>query len=273
MQDELTSFLVDTGRGFILKLNADLDVIWERDTGGRFFQPLRVLPRTGAPGYAVFGACRGHAEQTLFCLAFSDADGNVAAPMTYGTRTSHPYDFDAAPDGGFILTGHLATCPGGCWDGWMVHVDAAGREVWNVSFGEPNGGARERMFEECYGVRSVPGGGFITACGSGVEPGNEVRVDDPLNTWRAYVVRVTEAGTVQWQESYGSPHANNAAEFVLPTRDGGFAVFADSDEHGPGWANFALYKLAGDPPTAAPAARRLGAQPGDGSTTLRGSDE
>ena len=61
----------------------------------------------------------------------------------------------------------------------------------------------------------------MTACGSGVEPDNEFRPDDPLNTWRAYVVRVTEAGTVQWQASYGSPHANNAAELVLPTRDGG----------------------------------------------------
>ena len=247
-QDELTSFLVDTGSGFIMKLDADLNVIWERNTAGRFFQPLRVLPRTDAPGYAVFGACRGRAEQTVFCLGFSDEDGNVAAPTSYGTGTSHPYDFDAAPDGGFILTGHLATCPGGCWDGWIVRVDAAGRELWNVSFGEPNGGAAERMFEECYGVRSVPGGGFITACGTGVEPGNEAHPDDPLNTWRAYVVRVTETGTIRWQESYGSPHANNTAEFVLPARAGGFAVFADSDEHGPGWANFALYKLAGDPP-------------------------
>ena len=139
-------------------------------------------------------------------------------------------------------------------DGTIVAVGYLGAaqdelKVWNVSFGEPNGGAPERMYEECYGVRAVPGGGYVTACGSGVEPGNEFRPDDPLNTWRAYVVRVTEAGTVQWQASYGSPHANNAAELVLPTRDGGFAVFADSDEHGFGeGANFALYKLAGDPP-------------------------
>ena len=188
-QDELTSFLVDTGSGFIMKLDAGLNVIWERGTAGRLFQPLRVLPRTDAPGYAVFGACRGHAEQTVFCLAFSDEHGNVAAPITYGAGTSHPYDFDAAPAGGFILTGHRAACPGGCWDGWLVRVDAAGRELWNLSFGEPNGGAPERMFEECYGVRSVPGGGFITACGTGVEPGNEARPGDPLNTWRAYVVR------------------------------------------------------------------------------------
>ena len=36
---------------------------------------------------------------------------------------------------------------------------------------------------------------------------------------------------------------------MLPTRDGGYAVFADSDEHGAGeGANMALYKLAADPP-------------------------
>ena len=247
-QDELATFLVDTGRGFIMKLDADLNAIWERAAPAGFFQPFRVLPRTDAPGYAVFGACRGRAGQTAFCLGFSDEHGNMAAPTSYGAGTSHPFDFDAAPDGGFILAGHVAACPDGCWDGWLVRVDAAGRELWNVSFGEPNGGAPERMFEECYGVRSAPGGGFITACGSGVEPGNEARPDDPLNTWRAYVVRVTEAGAVRWQASYGSPHANNAAEFVLPARGGGYAVFADSDEHGPGWGNFALYRLAPDPP-------------------------
>ena len=62
-------------------------------------------------------------------------------------------------------------------------------------------------------------------------------------------MRVTETGAVRWQGTSGCPDANNASEFVLPTRDGGFAVFADSDEHGVGeGANFALYKLAGDPP-------------------------
>ena len=252
-QEELTSFLVDSGRGFVMKLDAGLDVVWERSTPARFFQPFRVLPRKDAPGYAVFGACRGRDGQTVFCLAFSDEQGNLGAPLTYGSGTSHPYDFDAAPDGGYILAGHVSSCTDGCWDGWLVRVDAAGRELWNLAFGEPNGGPPERMFEECYGVRAVPGGsggGFIAACASGVEPGNEARPDDPLNTWRAYVVRVTEAGAIHWQATYGSPHANNAAEFVLPARGGGFAVFADSDEHGPGWGNFALYRLAGDPPPA-----------------------
>ena len=248
-QDELNSFIVDTGRAFVMKLDLDLGEVWERRVPGAMFQAFGVQPRTDAPGYAVFGACRGSGEQTRFCISFTDEAGNAAPPIIYGTRTSHPYDFDAAHDGGFILTGHVSGCPDGCWDGLLVRVDATGRELWSVSFGEPNGGTPERMFEECYGVRSVPAGGYVTACGSGVEPGNEARPGDPLNTWRAYVVRVTETGTIQWQASYGSRHANNAAEFVLPTRDGGYAVFADSDEHGAGeGANIALYKLAGDPP-------------------------
>ncbi len=247
-QDELNSFIVDTGRAFVMKLTGDLDVVWERGLPGAMFQAFRVQPRTDAPGWAVFGACIGSGEQTRFCLSFTDEEGNAAAPVIYGTRNSHPYDFDAANGGGFILTGHVSMCPDGCWDGLLVRVDATGRELWSVSFGEPNGGTPERMFEECYGVRSVPGGGYVTACGSGVEPDNEAHPDDPLNPWRAYVVRVTETGTIQWQASYGSPHTNNAAEFVLPTRDGGYAVFADSDEHGAGeGANIAIYKLAGDP--------------------------
>ena len=175
----------------------------------------------GAPtrGYllpAIQGvATSGCAEHTTFCLSLTDEDGNTAPPITYGTGTSHPYDFDAVRDGGFILAGHLATCSYDCWDGWLVRVYDAGRAVWNVSFGEPNGGAPERLFEECYGVRTVPSGGYVTACGSGVEPGNEFRRDDPL-TSRAYVVRVTEAGEVQWQGSTGLPTRTTPRSSCLP---------------------------------------------------------
>ena len=53
-----------------------------------------------------------------------------------------------------------------------------------MSFGEPNGGSRERMYKECYGVPVVAPGGYVIACGSGVDRGNETQPDDPLNTWR-----------------------------------------------------------------------------------------
>ena len=180
---------MDTGRGFVMKLNRDLGVVWERSLPAALFQAFRVLPRSDAPGYAVFGACRGSDEQTRFCISFVDRDGNAAPPITYGAGTSHPYDFDAAHGGGYVLTGHVATCADGCWDGWLVRVDAAGREMWNVSFGVPNGGAPQRMYEECYGVRAVPAGGYVAhaaaASGLGTRRGPTIRSTRGARTWCA----------------------------------------------------------------------------------------
>ena len=37
-QEELNSFIVDTGRAFVMKLDRDLGVIWERTIRGAMFQ-------------------------------------------------------------------------------------------------------------------------------------------------------------------------------------------------------------------------------------------
>ena len=86
---------------------------------------------------------------------------------------------------------------------------------------------------------------------------------------RIFVVRTDEGGVLRFARSYRVGRFN-FGNYVLQeadgrfliagswdagtgARDGGFAVFADSDEHGPGWSNFALFKLAADP--AAPDAK------------------
>jgi len=244
---ERNTFIVDSGGGVVMGLNADLSAAWEKSLPASFFHPFRVLPRASGTGYAVFGACRRPTDEPSFCMSFIDGEGNSSEPILYGDGTSNPFDFDATPDGGYIMTGHRMTCAEGCWDGWMLKVDADGVVIWELTFGEPNGGTPEQMYEECYGVRAVASGGYVTGCGTGVEPGNEVSASDPLNIWRAYVVRVSELGVILWQASYGSPESNNAAEFILATGDGGFAVIADSDQYSEGAANFALFKLGPDP--------------------------
>ena len=116
--------------------------------------------------------------------------------------------------------------------------------LWDITFGQPNGGTPRQMYEECYGIATVPSGGFALACGSGVEPENVRNQDDPLNVWRAYVVKLGEDGTLQWQHTYGRGDADNAAEYLVATRDGGFGVFTDSNELG---GNFGIYRLGPEP--------------------------
>ena len=52
-QEELNSFIVDTGRAFVMKLDRDLGVIWERAIRGAMLQAFGVQPRTDPPGAEV----------------------------------------------------------------------------------------------------------------------------------------------------------------------------------------------------------------------------
>jgi hypothetical protein len=76
---------------------------------------------------------------------------------------------------------------------------------------------------------------------------NETAID---LTWRALVHRTDGAGKQLWQVAYGnrSTHLSNAGEYIIATRDGGYAVYIDSKE----WGNpslggsFAVLRLMPD---------------------------
>jgi hypothetical protein len=88
---------------------------------------------------------------------------------------------------------------------------------------------------ECYGVQPTHDGGYILTCGYGVKS----KTDHPNETdydltWRALVHRTDSAGEPLWQAAYGnrSSHLSNAGEYIIATRDGGYAVYIDSKEWG-----------------------------------------
>ena len=56
------------------------------------------------------------------------------------------------------------------WDAFIIKVNKYGNLEWDNSFGEPLNGDPRKIFDECYGVRSTPDGGYIIACGTGIEP-------------------------------------------------------------------------------------------------------
>ena len=230
------TFIIGSGNSFVMKLSAQLDLIWDRDLENPY-ELKRILPNHNSSGYVGFGACRNEQSETNLCLAFMNLNGEVTQTRIYGD--GHGYDFDRTPDGGFIMGGHKVVNQG--WDGWAVRVNAQGDELWSSTFGQPNGGTSTQMFEECYGVKSVPWGGYVLGCGSGVEPDNIADHNDPLNVWRAYVVRLDELGNLSWHHTYSNGEGDDAAEYIVPTADQGFAVFTDSSELG---GQLGIYKLS-----------------------------
>ena len=97
--------------------------------------------------------------------------------------------------------------------------------------------------------------GYILACGTGVEPGSHPFDSVRLRTWMVLVHRTDSEGKALWQRNYSSnrrsvfgTYRNNAGEYIVATREGGYAVYVDSQSCGNQvtGGNFALMLLGPD---------------------------
>ncbi len=242
-------FIIYGGKCFIMKTDANGNLEWDK-TLDPVFHGMRVL-QTPDGGYAVCSNIqRGNTQDLDFCLLKTDNNGDLTWYNSYGGEAlENCFDFDLAHDNGFILGGHTRTYTKvvGGWDAWLVKTDSDGNLQWHSSFGEPMGGDPLWIYDEAYGVRSTPDGGYVLACGTGVEPENAEDDNNPNNFWSSYVIKTNASGELQWEHIYKKDDMHNAAEYVNICKDGGYIVFLDADGFMENGANaFGFLKLAAE---------------------------
>jgi hypothetical protein len=244
--NEPGGFIISGGKCFIMKTDADGNLEWDK-TLDPVFHGMRVL-QTQDGGYAVCSNIYNESTQDLdFCLLKTDINGNLLWYKNYGGEAQeHCYDFDLTPDNGFILGGHTQTYAKveNGWDVWLVKTDSVGNLEWHNSFGEPLGGDPLWIYDEAYGVKSTPDGGYVLAAGTGVEPENVKDDNDPNNFWSSYVIKTDAFGELQWEHIYKKEGLHNAAEYINICKDGGYIIFLDADGHMENGANaFGFLKI------------------------------
>ena len=99
------------------------------------------------------------------------------------------------------------------------------------------------------GVQSQPYGLAYAAPFPGAER-RYVIAGHSFWTWMLFVARTDENGNALWSGNFTDNAAlqNNAGEYIVATRDGGYAVYVDSQSWGPGstGGNFAIMMLGED---------------------------
>lgn len=103
---------------------------------------------------------------------------------------------------------------------------------------------------ECYGVQATREGGYILTGGTGVESELHPKDSQRSKTWRVLLHGTDGQGKQLWQANYtdNSQLKQNAGEYIVATKDGGFAIYIDSQTWGSPatGGNFAIMKLASD---------------------------
>jgi protein involved in ribonucleotide reduction len=163
----------------------------------------------------------------------TDADGNRLWQKTYG---GSGYDAAAAllatPDGGFLMAGQTTSTDGdvtnahGNNDFWLMKLDASGNKVWSKAYGGSG-------YDGATSMAPAPDGGFIIVGYASSSNGDvSGHLNDPLNFYDVWVLKVDASGNKVWDRNYGGA-GDDLASTVHTAPGGGYYIggYTQSNNH------------------------------------------
>jgi len=226
-----TGFGEGNGDYWVLNLNLDGAVNWEKSYGGTEADAAESIWQTTDDGYVVAGESMsfGAGEFDTWVLKLGDT-GTIEWQRAYGGA-----DWELArsvqqtSDGGYIVAGSTSSFGAGLSDLWVLKLDSSGAIEWHYAYGGTD-------YDEAKAVRQTSDGGYIVAGFTGsFGAGNN-------DFW---ILKLTDAGAPSWQKTYGG-NWDEEAKSIQATFDGGYIVLGDTMSFGVGWADIWVLKLNSD---------------------------
>jgi uncharacterized delta-60 repeat protein len=228
---EADSFGAGRSDFFVLKLNPDGTVAWQKTYGGTSSDMANSIQQTTDGGYIVAGRSSSFgAGGTDAWVLKLNPDGTVAWQKTYGeTGTDMANSIQQTSDGGYIVAGRSSSFGAGVNDAWVLRLNPDGSVAWQMTYGDTG-------HDYANSVQQTSDGGYIVAGYSysfGAGGGD------------AWVLKLDPDGTVAWQKTYGGTGWDPAWS-VQQTSDGGYIVAGWTNSFGAGGYDAWVLKLNPD---------------------------
>jgi len=132
-----TSFGVGNGDAWVIKLNADLTIAWEKAYGGPEIDSASVVRPVFGGGYYVAGRTWVESPSSWdVWLLRLDGFGEVVWQLSYSASANDAVaDMEVTPDSGVVMVGSSGSLgvPEHI-DGWIAKIDASGAIQWWKSY-------------------------------------------------------------------------------------------------------------------------------------------
>jgi len=211
---------------YILKLNSNGTVIWQKTFGGGLDDKAYSIQQTTDGGYIVAGYTNsfGSGSYDVYILKLN-SDGSLAWQKTFGgNNEDYAYSIQQTTDGGYIVAGYTRSLGAGKYDVYVLKLNSDGNLAWQKTFG----GSVE---DYAYSIQQTTDGGYIVA-GYTISFGYGNR--------NAYVLKLNSDGNLAWQKTF-SVSGNAESYSIQQTTDGGYIVAGKESLYKLGNYNYDVY--------------------------------
>ncbi len=211
------SFQDEEGDGWIVALQGDGQVRWQRTYGGDEDDGLLDIRQTPDGGFVAVGWTRSFgAEQADVWILRLDEEGQVLWSKVYGgPGMEQAWSVALVGDGGFLVAGGTTSFGAGGADFWVLRLDAQGEPVWQRTYGGPRDDGGGGTYEE-FVVRALVDreGHYVLASETASFGAGETDI---------WVIQLRPDGSIRWQKAYGGPEEETTWSLV-ELADGGYLV-------------------------------------------------
>ncbi len=223
-----TSFDTSAGNAWVLRLDKDGNIKWQRTYGGKYGDYARAVAVADngdiiVAGYTLsFGA--GNADVWVLRL---DENGNIKWQKTYGGRDDeYATAIAITPEGDIIVVGSTFSSGAGDWDIMVLRIDKDGNVKWQKTYGG-------KKMDEASSVALAKNGDILVAGSThSFGAGNK-------DVW---ILRLDRDGNVKWQKTYGGPGRDSAYAIAI-TPDNDIIVAGETNSFGAGNLDVWILKL------------------------------
>ncbi len=216
---------------WIVKLNGNGMISWEKSFGGSGIDHAFAIQRTNNNGYIVAGSSNSNDSEVSgnhgsydSWIVKLDSTGVIQWQKSLGgTGNEVAWSIQQTTDSGYIVAGGSNSNDGditanhGGYDYWIVRLDSMGTVQWQKSLG----GSADDI---AYSIQQTNDGGYIVAGESYSNDGDVTGNHGVIDYW---IVKLNSMGGIQWQKCLGGTSADFAYS-IQQTSDSGYIIAGDS---------------------------------------------
>ncbi|GAF79018.1 unnamed protein product, partial [marine sediment metagenome] len=194
---------------WILKLDSNGIIEWQRTYGGSYNELANSIQQTSDGGYIAAGISFSFGSGSGdFWVLKLDSTGNIEWQRAYGgSEKDYAKSIQQTNDGGYIVEGQTYSFGPGLSNIWILKLSSVGDIEWQRTYG----GSSD---DYAFWIQQTSDGGYIIA-------GETYSYGDGSDD--AWILKLSSVGDIEWQRIYGG-NKQDWSSIIQQTSDGGYIV-------------------------------------------------